>query len=144
MCLLWHTDLRRGNVNLQCPTFTFPRRLQCVQVLISLPGYVVVAWKLLQKECRFGNEGLSSHSEETKKCRTLQYDPQRSENQHVALASTSHHSIGHFPQFHVQHSQLPLSSSVSGNTVQWLHRVRLSYCVVASLCRAVVILCSVR
>jgi len=34
---------------------------------LLLPGHVVVAWKLLQKQCTFGNQGLSSHSEKQKR-----------------------------------------------------------------------------
>jgi hypothetical protein len=34
---------------------------------LLLPEHVVVAWKLLQKACTFGNQGLSSHSEERNK-----------------------------------------------------------------------------
>jgi hypothetical protein len=32
-----------------------------------------VAWKLLEKECTFGNQGSNSHSEETKKVRFLEF-----------------------------------------------------------------------
>ena len=32
-----------------------------------------MVWKLKQKQCAFGNQGLSSHSEETKKGKDLEF-----------------------------------------------------------------------
>jgi len=42
-------------------------KLTFVICALPFPGHVGIAWKLLEKQRTFGNQGLISHSEETKK-----------------------------------------------------------------------------
>lgn len=46
----------------------------CVMSCVSnLLGHAVVVWKLRQEQCTFGNQALSSHSDETKKGNFLEF-----------------------------------------------------------------------
>jgi len=56
-------------------------KVLCIRTLQKLTNVVCVTlartrgvtWKLPQEQCCFGNQGLSSHSEETKKVRFLEF-----------------------------------------------------------------------
>ena len=56
----------------KCGVFAMQKQTYVVFALL-LPGHVGEAWKLLRKQCGFGNQGLSSHPEETKKARFLEF-----------------------------------------------------------------------
>jgi len=49
----------------KCGVFALEKQMYVCALL--LPGHVGVGRKLLQKQCTCGNQGLSSHSEETKR-----------------------------------------------------------------------------
>ena len=53
-------------VGAKCRLFAL-QKLTLRHLCVFVPGHVVVAWKLRQKQCTFGNQILRSHSEETKK-----------------------------------------------------------------------------
>jgi len=58
--------------NAKCGVFAL-QKLAYVVCASLFPRHVVVAWALLQKQCAFGNHGLSSHSEETNKVGFLEF-----------------------------------------------------------------------
>jgi hypothetical protein len=62
----------RISINLWCGVFVL-QKLTYVVCALRLPGHVGEAWKLIGKLRTFGSKGLSSHSEETKKARFLEF-----------------------------------------------------------------------